>query len=264
MPRVNAGGTSLYYRRVGSGLQPVVLVHGFAGTGRLWGAVQEALPAGYVSYALDLRGSGRSARTASYALPDYVADLGGFVAALGMDSVVLVGYSLGAVIAASTAVDLGDRVQSLILVAPAPLDGVPAEREADAADLYRRMVERRGDVDARREGLRRSFRRPASEALLTQLIEDDDTWDAHAYHAALGVVRGARILDRLAPGRTPTAVIAGEDDRLLPWNRADAVRVRRAALHVLPAVGHHLPLEAPAELAVLIDREAGRHRGAFS
>lgn len=264
MPLVKVSGTHLSYRPAGSGVQPVVLVHGFAGTGRLWHELQLALPPGYASYALDLRGSGRSARTASYALADYVADLRGFVAALGLESVVLVGYSLGGVIVASTAAVLGDRVRCLILVAPAPLDGVPAEREADAVDLFGRIVERRRDMDARRQDLRRSFRRPVSEALLTQLIEDDDTWDADAYRAVLGVVRVVRLLDRLAAGRTPTVVIAGEHDRLLPWNRADAARLPRAALHVLPGVGHHLPLEAPAELAALIDRTAGRRRGACS
>jgi pimeloyl-ACP methyl ester carboxylesterase len=261
MPFVNVGGTHLYYRPLGSGVQPVVLVHGFAGTGRLWGAVQRSLPPGYASYAVDLRGSGRSAGTASYALADYVADLRGFVVALGLESVVLVGYSLGGVIAASAAAELGDRVRGLILVAPAPLDGVPAEREGDAADLHRRIVERRGDLEARREDLRRSFRRPVSEALLTQLMEDDNTWNADAYRA----VRGVRILDRPAAGRTPTVVVAAEHDRLLPSNRADAARLPRAALHVLPGVGHHLPLEAAAELAALIDGVAGRRRqGAFS
>lgn len=265
MPFVNVGGTHLYYRPLGSGVQPVVLVHGFAGTGRLWHELQLALPPGYASYAVDLRGSGRSAGTASYTLADYVADLSGFVAALGLESVVLVGYSLGGVIAASAAAELGDRVRCLILVAPAPLDGVPAEREGDAADLHRRIVERRGDLEARREDLRRSFRRPVSEALLTQLMEDDNSWNADAYRAVLGVLRGVRILDSLAAGRTPTVVVAAEHDRLLPSNRADAARLPRAALHVLPGVGHHLPLEAAAELAALIDGVAGRRRqGAFS
>lgn len=253
MPYLDLSGGPIFYREAGDGTPPIVLLHGFGGTHRVWGAVQDELADSHRSYALDLRGAGRSARPGSYRLDDYVADLGEAVASLGLRRLTLVGYSMGALIGAAWAAGHAERIERLVLVAPAPLDGIPPGREQAAAQTYQRIQARRLDRSAQRADLRRSSPRALSERVIDALIEDDRSWDPAAVRSVLDGVGGARILNALAASGVPVLVVAGDRDRLLPLQLADAARLPNCGLHVFYRVGHLLPLEVPALLGALID-----------
>lgn len=60
MPYLKVNGTGLYY---GAG-QPVVLLHGWGTSGRVWGGQLPDLARDYQVIAVDWRGCGRSARPA--------------------------------------------------------------------------------------------------------------------------------------------------------------------------------------------------------
>ena len=67
------------------------------------------------------------------------------------------------------------------------------------------------------------------------------------------------ITDAVAAIDVPTLVIAGEMDRVDPVEAVTAELMPRlpgASLHVLPGIGHLLPLEAPLDVARLVDRFA--------
>ena len=71
------------------------------------------------------------------------------------------------------------------------------------------------------------------------------------FFAAIG---GANLLPGLAAAATPTTVVVGARDLLIPPRRARAVAnaIPGAHLVVLPGAGHMLPFETPDELAALI------------
>ncbi len=71
------------------------------------------------------------------------------------------------------------------------------------------------------------------------------------FFAAIG---GANLLPGLAAATTPTTVVVGARDLLIPPRRARAVAnaIPGAHLVVLPGAGHMLPFETPDELAALI------------
>lgn len=243
----------IFYREIGEGSPPVLLLHGFGGTHRLWRAVQHELADNHRSFAVDLRGAGRSARPGSYRLDDHLADLSATASDLATGRLVLVGFSMGAVIAAVWAAAHAERVRGLVLVAPAPLDGVPPGREAEAAQAYARIRARRTDPAAQLAELRHSSPRGLADSLLAALVEDERSWDPVALDAALDTVGAARSLDPLAAARVPVLVVAGDRDRLLPLQLADVARLPGAALHVFYRVGHLIPLEVPGGLAALIE-----------
>ena len=62
--------------------------------------------------------------------------------------------------------------------------------------------------------------------------------------------------EALARTDTPSLVIGGELDRLLPpaLSRRIADRLPNSELHILAGAGHQLMLERPDEVAELIDR----------
>ncbi len=92
----NSAEVQLYYTDQGTG-QAVVLIHGFPLNGESWGKQQAALlDAGYRVIAYDRRGFGQSSKAGSgYDYDTFAADLNTLLTQLGLEDVVLVGFSMG-------------------------------------------------------------------------------------------------------------------------------------------------------------------------
>jgi non-heme chloroperoxidase len=109
-------GTDLYCEDAGTG-PPVVLVHGWGTSARVWAAQQAALAADHRVVAYDLRGCGRSGRPATgNTIARNAADLAELCARLGLDRPVLVGSSVGASIATEAALAAPDRVAAVVAI----------------------------------------------------------------------------------------------------------------------------------------------------
>lgn len=93
----------IYYEVKGSGY-PVILVHGFSGTGQGWkncAVYNDLLNAGYKVIILDQRGNGRSDKPhtdAGYANDAEARDIMGLMTFLGVKQYDAVGYSRGSII----------------------------------------------------------------------------------------------------------------------------------------------------------------------
>jgi pimeloyl-ACP methyl ester carboxylesterase len=102
MPRVNADGVSIEYQVTGEG-RPVVLLHGFPDSGRLWRHQIPALAqAGFQVVVPDLRGYGASDKPDSveaYSLPFLAGDVLAVLADLGIERAHFVGHDWGAALA---------------------------------------------------------------------------------------------------------------------------------------------------------------------
>jgi non-heme chloroperoxidase len=92
----NSAAIDLYYEDHGSG-QPVVLIHGYPLNGASWERQQRVLlAAGYRVITYDRRGFGMSSQpTIGYDYDTFAADLNALLMELGLDDVVLVGFSMG-------------------------------------------------------------------------------------------------------------------------------------------------------------------------
>jgi pimeloyl-ACP methyl ester carboxylesterase len=116
---VEVGGLRLHVEDQGAGA-PVMLLHGFPDTSRLWRRQIDALTgAGYRAIAPDLRGRGRSDRPAAvsgYALPLIVQDVTGILDALGVERAHVVGHDWGAAVAWLMASLAPDRVDRLVTI----------------------------------------------------------------------------------------------------------------------------------------------------
>ena len=115
-------GTRIAYEEHGPpSAPPVVLLHGLGEGGVSWAAVAPRLAERHRVLALDLRGHGASDWPGSYALERMCDDVVGVLDALGLDVVVLVGHSLGGVVAYLVAFAHPERVARLVVEdAPPP------------------------------------------------------------------------------------------------------------------------------------------------
>jgi pimeloyl-ACP methyl ester carboxylesterase len=110
-------GRRVYYEDNGSGELAIVLIHGWGMSLRLWDySLPTLLDAGFRVVALDHRGCGQSDKDFSdmsiTAIADDVATL---VHSLGLQKVVLNGWSLGGAVAVEAAAFLGSTCTALVL-----------------------------------------------------------------------------------------------------------------------------------------------------
>jgi pimeloyl-ACP methyl ester carboxylesterase len=266
MPRVRLqggelDGLELHYVTAGRG--PVtLLVHGLAGFADYWRYTVEGLGSQGRVVALDLPGSGQSAKPRRpYDLDFFVRALDRLLEALDLPRVRLVGHSLGGAVAAAYALARPGRVERLALVSPAvpgfPLTPSLALRllaVRGLGELLARCITRRV-VEA---ALARCFWTPKPEEvafLLERQWGPGSTAEARA--AYLATLRGLKEdFVRKAPayrvgfGRweRPVLVIHGQQDPIIPLAHARAVveGMPRARGYWLDQCGHFPHLEHPA------------------
>jgi esterase len=134
---VDIGGLAIHYRETGSpDGTPVVALHGHPGTSGTWDEVAAGLCASgrYRFIAVTQRGYGASGRAQAYSFEALRDDVFSFADALGLDRFVLMGHSMGGVVAALAAELKPDRLIALVLEdSVTPRDGLdmPIPRRPD-------------------------------------------------------------------------------------------------------------------------------------
>ncbi|WP_405555738.1 alpha/beta fold hydrolase [Streptomyces sp. NBC_01171] len=129
---VGVGGVRLAYRVWGPPEgPPLVLLPALGEVSGDWDTVAAVLARGRRVYAVDLRGHGHSGWPGAYSLELMRADVLGFLDALGLDRIDLVGHSMGGIVAYLVASAQPGRVDRLVLEdigAPYPRPATTPER----------------------------------------------------------------------------------------------------------------------------------------
>jgi pimeloyl-ACP methyl ester carboxylesterase len=209
--------------------------------------------------------------TLHYGLGDFAADTVGLIDALGLDSVHLVGTSMGGMIAQLVTTTYPERVRSLTSIMSTTGDrSLPGPSEAATAILYAPPARDRDSAIQRQLETYRVIGSPGFPF-------DDEAIRARAglafdrAHDPAGVARQMAAIgtthDRTADlGKVavPTLVIHGSDDALVnvAGGRATAAAVPGAELVVIEGMGHDLPRplwpEFTDRIAGLVARAEGR------
>lgn len=205
--------------------------------------------------------------TAPYALTDMAADAVGLLDALGIDSVHLVGVSMGGMIAQTVAAHHPERVRSLTSIMSTTGERSVSQSTPEAAAVLTSPPSRtREEAIERAPEIGRVLGSPGfpldEEALRERAAL---AWDRGVNPAGFARQLGAiyRSGDRTEMLRSlgvPTLVIHGEDDPLIPiaGGRATAVAVAGAELVTIPGMGHDLPRGAWPLLIDAIAAHVGR------
>jgi 2-succinyl-6-hydroxy-2,4-cyclohexadiene-1-carboxylate synthase len=263
--RVEAGGIAWQVRSRGLAAgTPLVLLHGFTGTGESWVPVANALP-GRRCILPDLPGHGGT----DAPLPpedwrlDRAADaLASLLDRLAVGRIALAGYSMGGRLALAFALRHPARVAALALVGASPGIAVEAEREARAAaDLALAGTIERDGIEAfsRHWEAQPLFASQAAlppalrEAMRSQRLGQDPARLAAALRA-FGTGFQPPAHGELARLPMPVLVMAGEHDaKFAAIARDMAGRIPHAALRIVAGSGHAVPLEAAPRCAAELE-----------
>ena len=130
MPHADLDGLRLYYERAGSGEPELLFVPGWCCDHTAFQPQFDHFSQTHSVTALDLRGVGGSdAPAGGYSIPELADDTAAFCAAVGIEKPVLVGHSLGGMIAVELGARYPELPSALVLVDPGPIDYLPATVE---------------------------------------------------------------------------------------------------------------------------------------
>ena len=253
---VQAGEVKLQYYQYGHGTEILLLVHGYASSGRLWQLTMERLDQErFRVIALNNRGAGHSARSPSedaYTVESFAKDLHIAVEAFGLEGFTLVGHSMGGATVAQYALAHQDRLKALVLLNSAPLNGrQPEDGWEDAIRKQFRTGERpQGDMGFEGPEVTEEFKKAVLADIARNPIE-----------RALGGRRSmsqVRLRNSLKEIKIPTLVVGGDRDNTVGVDNilADFLALPEESrhLHIFHGIGHSPNVETPQRLAGLLTR----------
>ena len=213
-----AGGIQLNCQLSGAdGAQPMVLLHGLGEQAENWKSVEPGFAARFRVVALDLRGHGASDWPGRYSYELMRDDVLAVLDALDLHDIVLVGHSMGGVVAYLVAQAQSGRIARLVIEDAPP----PFPRS--------RPIPERPDVELPFDWL-------ALEAVLGATDDPSRRWWPH-----------------LTEITAPTLIIGGGPESQIPQDLLVEVShaIADCTLVTIP-VGHHIHDTAPEEFSTAV------------
>ncbi|WP_434665829.1 alpha/beta fold hydrolase [Paraburkholderia sp. A3BS-1L] len=268
-----AGEARVSYREAvderGKEALPLVLLHGIGSGAASWVQQFEALgesqdrPRRVLAWDAPGYGASTPVANASPVAADYARVLADWLDTLGIERCVLVGHSLGAIIAGAFAAWHPERVAGLLLISPAAGYGA-----AEAAV-------REGKRDARLAMLAELGPQGLAEKRSANMLSPHASADARAwvrwnmarvvpqgYAQATHLLANADLATDLArcAGKVRMAVAVGAEDTITPPPACERLaHIAQAPFQTMPRAGHAGYIEQPAAYSALIDMFCAEH-----
>jgi pimeloyl-ACP methyl ester carboxylesterase len=253
MQQLQRDGIGLFHEDRGGSSPPFLLVHGWCCDHTYFAPqVEHFVSRGHRVVAVDLRGHGRSDKPhQEYTMQAFADDLAWLCATLGLDKPVVIGHSMGGIVAFDLACRYLKAARAIVMLDAAVV--LPAGAKAAIPN----MVE-----ELRGPEYREAQRRYVTSALF--LPTDDQTRKAHILdkmscvrqYVMVSAMEGLHNYDPTAVAhnlRVPALYIAADE----PQPRADMTRFHKICPNLMfgqtVGSGHFCQLEAPRQVNAMID-----------
>ncbi|NOX92518.1 MAG: pimeloyl-ACP methyl ester esterase BioH [Gammaproteobacteria bacterium] len=234
---------NLFTHTIGEG-PDVVLLHGWGMNADVWEGILPALTKQFRVTLLDLPGHGRSLDSlADYSLQNLATVIEPFVP----ESAMLVGWSLGGMIATQLTLNNPDNIRKLVLVASAPQfardDTWPDGTDAEVLDSFADGLKQNYQQTIKRfiaiQAMGSEHAREQQHILRERVFRHGNPQPA-ALEAGLEILRHTNLRPELAKITCPTLLVSGEHDSLFRRSAAEKTRgmITDARLSVIPGAGH--------------------------
>lgn len=250
MPHVNRKGVNVYYESYGQGL-PIVFLHPWTTNRYIWANQLFEFGRTHRVLVVDHRGHGLSDKPASgYAIQESAADVAAILDHAGVDKAVLVGNSIGGMIAMQTNLDTPNRVLGNLILSSATnmaatMDPAAAEAmQKDWRGLFSGLLQVTVSAKSKAE-------RPEILQFMEGCFRNPSNFTEQVFFASAADPNGVfnwNITDRLKEISKPTLIIAGKEDgaTTVAHNQLLADHIPKAKIKIYDDVGHFCQLEKPA------------------
>lgn len=249
-----ADGRLLFYREAGSG-PPLLLLHGWGMSCAVFAELESRLARRYRCISVDFPGHGASPPAEPFTLASLADAVEGMLRQLDLPHPVLLGWSLGGMVAQLIAARDSSRLAGLVLISSSPcfIAGTdwahglpPLQLRALRRDLQRSCPKALGKFfrlmfspdELPAERYRRIVRFAAGPERLP---------DPASVAAGLKILQQTDLRNQLSAISVPSLVIHGMADRIIPLDagRFLGEQLVAAEFHALPDVGHAPFLSRP-------------------
>jgi len=229
----------------------VVLLHALGTSLKIWEQMITFLPGTCRILRIDQRGHGKSdAPPAPYGMGGLIRDAERMMDYFGLQDAVVVGLSLGGLVAQGLAVKRLDLVRGLVLSNTAAKIGTPELWAARVAE-----VRANGLADYTNGAMLRMFGRnhatiPGADNVRDMLLSTP----VEGWTGCAAAIAGADFYTPTANLTLPTLAIAGANDGTTPPDlvRETADLIRGARFEIIRGAGHLPMVENPVEYAAMI------------
>jgi len=263
LPFVNVTDAKLYYESCGNG-RPLVLMHGAWASHQWWQWQVPDFARSYQVFSYDARGHGQSAPLRDvFSVEGFTKDLEILLQRLQIDETVLIGWSMGGIIAIQSCLDQPTKVKALVLIAT---NGhrIPRLKLKIYSHYFQALL-----------GLLMDFAQPRKYDRSAQQFPRQNLWLEHHLRNMLSPMASQEVLewvltdirdnprenffavikslwdwgagDRLHQINVPTLILAGENDTLVPPHFSQLLHdtIPNSKLLIIENASHYLVLERP-------------------
>ena len=252
---VDIGGIEIAYVEIAGDGPALLLVHGFTDTSRSFSLLAPHL-AGRRRVMPDLRGHGASQAGRGCSVADFAGDMAGLIQRLRLDRPVVVGHSLGAMVAMELAARHPELIGGLVVLAGTLRPGFGRDHPLVAG------------VEALRDPISpadpfydwwHACRPGVPQPFLAGLAKDASAMPAERWRAVLEEIRSVDLTEAARTVRTPTQIIAGACDPLFGEAHQQALlrALPYASFVQAEGCGHNPHWEDPALVASAINGKFG-------
>lgn len=251
MPVIGIRGSRLHYLEAGKG-KPIVCFHSTPASAEFYRPQLEHFSKDYRVIAVDLRGHGESEKPrGEYRVSAFLEDYVELFEKLELEDFVLVGCSVGGIVAQLYALEHGSNLKGLVLI------GSPCSRRGrDVAGFHKAVKER---------GWESVVRGLVDKQLHRDTPPDIKAWAVKEYlktplyvreaeeEALLAEVHHTERVDEIA---VPTLLVAGEAEEREIFEQMELMsqRIPGAEWHVVKGAAHVPNFERPAEFNAIMAR----------
>ncbi len=239
MPLITINGATLHYEERGEG-RPILCTHATPASGVFYRPQLDAFGERYRVISLDLRGHGESEKPeGAYPIAGVLTDYEALIEAFGLAPLVLMGCSIGGIVAQLYALAHPDDLRGLVLI------GSPdSVRGRDVAGFKRRIADVGWDGEIE-DLLGKQLHPDAPAELVGWARAEYGKTPLHVRTAEEEALATVHHPERMAEIRVPTLLVYGEaeEDRIASKMRAMAEVMGDARIHEIAGAAHYPNLE---------------------
>lgn len=253
---VTINRNNIRYLEDGQSDRNLLLLHGLGGYAERWSNIMPFLSKKYHIFAPDLIGYGQSDKpSVDYTVDVFIKFVFDFIESVGMKKTFVIGTSLGGQIAAECAATQNPAIEKVVLISPA---GV-MRKSTPTLDAYTMAA-----LYPNRDSVKNAYQmmigpdKQVSEISVERFVTNMSRPNAKMVFLStlLGLKNAPDIFEKLQKITSPTMVIWGREDKLIPFEYSQhfVSSIRNCEFVPMDGCGHSPYIEDPERLSEIITK----------